>query len=95
MLVQTKEDNAAVANITAIILSCLKSIPQYESTHNIPISLGPQWMNMAKDLLLTLLPSPSTLVSRAAAEGLALLATLGVTEHGSPLSGRADAREQA
>lgn len=35
---------------------------------------------MAKDLLLTLLPSASTLVSRAAAEGLALLATLGVSE---------------
>jgi hypothetical protein len=77
---QPKEDNAAMVNITAIILSCLKAIPQYESTHNIPISLGPQWMNMAKDLLLTLLPSASTLVRRAAAEGLALLATLGVSE---------------
>lgn len=37
-------------------------------------------MNKAKDLLLTLLPSTSTIVRRAAAEGLALLATLGVTE---------------
>lgn len=37
-------------------------------------------MNKAKDLLLTLLPSASTIVRRAAAEGLALLATLGVTE---------------
>lgn len=37
-------------------------------------------MNTAKDLLLTLLPSTSTIVRRAAAEGLALLATLGVTE---------------
>lgn len=35
---------------------------------------------MAKDLLLTILPSVSFLVRRAAAEGLALLATLGVTE---------------
>ena len=37
-------------------------------------------MNKAKDLLLTLLPSTSNIVRRAAAEGLALLATLGVTE---------------
>lgn len=37
-------------------------------------------MNKAKDLLLTLLPSASTIVRRAAAEGLALLATVGVTE---------------
>lgn len=37
-------------------------------------------MNKAKDLLLTLLPSASSIVRRAAAEGLALLATLGVTE---------------
>jgi hypothetical protein len=37
-------------------------------------------MSKAKDLLLTLLPSASNVVRRAAAEGLALLATLGVTE---------------
>ena len=37
-------------------------------------------MNKAKVLLLTLLPSASTNVRRASAEGLALLATLGVTE---------------
>jgi hypothetical protein len=37
-------------------------------------------MNKAKDLLLTLLPSASNIVRRAVSEGLALLATLGVTE---------------
>ena len=37
-------------------------------------------MNKAKDLLLTLLPSTSSTVRRAAAEGLAHLATLGVSE---------------
>jgi hypothetical protein len=37
-------------------------------------------MNKAKDILLTLLPSASNIVRRACAEGLALLATLGVTE---------------
>jgi len=69
-----------VANITAVLLSCLQALPLHESTHNVPIGLGPPWMNTAKDLLLTLLPSASTIVRRAAAEGLALLATLGVTE---------------
>jgi hypothetical protein len=44
------------------------------------MGLGPPWMSKAKDLLLTLLPSASNVVRRAAAEGLALLATLGVTE---------------
>lgn len=77
---QGKEDSAAVANITAVLLSCLKSLPLHESSHNVPMGLGPPWMNKAKDLLLTLLPSASNVVRRAAAEGLALLATLGVTE---------------
>lgn len=75
-----KEDNAAIANITAVLLSCLKALPLHEATHDIPIGLGPPWMNKAKDLLLTLLPSTSNIVRRAASEGLALLATLGVTE---------------
>jgi hypothetical protein len=77
---QGKEDSAAVANITAVLLSCLKSLPLHEATHNVPVGLGPPWMNKAKDLLLMLLPSASNVVRRAAAEGLALLATLGVTE---------------
>lgn len=37
-------------------------------------------MNKAKDLFLTFLPVQSTIVRRASAEGLSLLATLGVTE---------------
>jgi len=78
--VKPKEDSAAVANITAVLLSCLKALPLHEATHNVPIGLGPPWMNKAKDLLLTLLPSASNIVRRSAAEGLALLATLGVSE---------------
>lgn len=78
--VKQKEDSAAMTNITAVLLSCLQSLPLHESTHNVPISLGPPWMNKAKDLLLTLLPSGSNDIRRAAAEGLALLATLGVSE---------------
>jgi hypothetical protein len=75
-----EEDSAAMTNITAVLLSCLQSLPLHESTHNIPVSLGPPWMNKAKNLLLTLLPSASNDIRRAAAEGLALLATLGVSE---------------
>jgi hypothetical protein len=77
---QTKEINASLVNVTAVLLSCLKALPIDESTHNIPIGLGPTWMNKAKDVFLIVLPSPSHVVRRAAAEGLALLATLGVKE---------------
>jgi hypothetical protein len=77
---KSKEDKSAVANIIAVLLSCLQTYPLHESTHNVPIGLGPPWMNKAKDLLLALLPDSSHVVRRAAAEGLALLATLGVTE---------------
>lgn len=77
---QTKDDHAAIANITAVLLACLEALPLHEATHDIPIGLGPPWMNKAKDLLLALLPATSNIVRRAAAEGLALLATLGVTE---------------
>jgi hypothetical protein len=77
---QAKEDSAAIANISAVLISCLKSLPLHETTHNVAIGFGPPWMNKAKDLLLTLLPSASNIVRRACAEGLALLATLGVSE---------------
>ena len=42
--------------------------------------MGPPWMNRAKDLFFALLPSSVHLIRRAAAEGLSMLATLGVTE---------------
>ena len=77
---KTKEGNASIVNVTAVLLSCLKALPIQESTHNVPIGLGPTWMNKAKDVLLAVLPSPSHTVRRAAAEGLAFLATLGVNE---------------
>lgn len=69
-----------MANITAVLLSCLQTLPLQEATHNVSIGLGPPWMSKAKDLLLTLLPSASHVVRRAAAEGLGLLATLGAKE---------------
>mmetsp|Transcript_8614 Transcript_8614/g.24768 ORF Transcript_8614/g.24768 Transcript_8614/m.24768 type:complete len:2534 (-) Transcript_8614:705-8306(-) len=74
------QESSAIVNIVTVLLACLKTIPLHEATHNVPIGLGPLWMNKAKDLLVMLLPSSSHEVRRAAAEGLALLATLGVTE---------------
>jgi hypothetical protein len=77
---QSKDVNAGLANVTAVLLSCLRALPINESTHNVPIGLGPTWMNKAKDVLLSVLLSPSQVVRRGAAEGLAFLATLGVKE---------------
>jgi hypothetical protein len=51
-----------------------------ESTHDIPVGLGPTWMNKASSILLQIIQSPSNIVRRAAAEGLAFVATLGVKE---------------
>jgi hypothetical protein len=79
---KTKEESAAATNITAVLLACLQAIPLHEATHNLPLGLGPEWMNKGKDLLLTLLPSWSSFVRRGAAEGLALLASIGVSEEG-------------
>jgi hypothetical protein len=73
-------DYSAAANIIAVLLSCLQALPLHESSNNVPVNLGPPWMMKAKDMLLTLIPSSSHVVRRAAAEGLGLLATLGVTE---------------
>ena len=42
--------------------------------------MGPPWMSRAKDLLFAALPLCSHLARRAASEGLAMLATLGVSE---------------
>ena len=77
-----KDENAPIANVIAVLLLCLQSLPLHESTHNVTIGLGPPWMTKAKDILLALLPSSSISIRRAAAEGLALLATLGVSEDG-------------
>ena len=73
-----KDNLASVTNITAALLSCVKSLPLEESTHDVPIGLGPTWMNRASSILLSILQSPSDEIRRAAAEGLAFLATLGV-----------------
>jgi hypothetical protein len=79
-LPQSKDSIASTTNIVAVLLSCVKTLPVDESTHDIPIGLGPTWMNKASSILLTILPSPSNEVRRAAAEGLGFLATLGVKE---------------
>lgn len=64
----------------ATILSCLQALPLHESTYDTLIGVGPPWMERATSLLLRLLPSPSDIIRRGAAEGLSFLATLGVSE---------------
>ena len=76
----SKECAAGLANVTTVVLSCLRALPINESTHNVPIGLGPTWMNKAKDVLLSVLHSSSAVVRRGAAEGLSFLATLSVKE---------------
>ncbi|GKY98505.1 hypothetical protein MPSEU_000807600 [Mayamaea pseudoterrestris] len=73
-------DCSATTNIATVLLACLRAIPLQDSTKNDPVGLGPQWMNKAKSLLLTIMPSLSTNVLRGASESLALLVTVGVSE---------------
>jgi hypothetical protein len=63
-----------------VLLSCVKALPVDESTHDIPIGLGPSWKNKASAMLVSLISSPVNDIRRAAAEGLSFLATLGVKE---------------
>jgi len=77
---RSRDEIAAASNISATLLACLQALPLHEASTENFISMGPPWMNRAKDLFFALLPSSVHLVRRAAAEGLSMLATLGVTE---------------
>ena len=77
---KVKEHSASFANIAAVLVSCLKSLPIQESSKNVPIGIGPTWMTVAKSILLNIFSSRSPFVRRAAAEGLSILSTLGVNE---------------
>lgn len=78
--VKPLEEDVLAANATATVLACLQALPLHESTHNTLISQSAPWMERSTSLLLRLLPSPSGIIRRAAAEGLSLLATLGTSE---------------
>ena len=78
--VKPPEEDVLAANATATVLACLQALPLHESTHNTLISQSAPWMERSTSLLLRLLPSPSGIIRRAAAEGLSLLATLGTSE---------------
>lgn len=78
--VKPQEDDVTALNVIATVLACLQALPLHESTHDTLIDRGPPWMERATSLLLRLLPSPSGIIRRGAAEGLSLLATLGVSE---------------
>lgn len=78
--VKPQEEDIPASNVIATILACLQALPLHESTHGTFVDRGPPWMERATSLLLRLLPSPSGIIRRGAAEGLSLLATLGVSE---------------
>jgi hypothetical protein len=80
-----REEDVLSTNLTAAVLACLQALPLYEATHDTLIGVGPLWMERATRLLLQLLPSPSDIIRRGAAEGLALLATCGVSEDANTL----------
>eukprot|EP00986_Skeletonema_menzelii_P004460 scaffold1524_cov140-Skeletonema_menzelii.AAC.1 len=82
---KSSEEDVPSTNLTAAVLACLQALPLYEATHDTLIGVGPPWMVRATDLLLRLLPTPSDIIRRGAAEGLALLATLGVSEDANTL----------
>eukprot|EP00536_Pseudo-nitzschia_multiseries_P003440 jgi/Psemu1/252652/estExt_Genewise1Plus.C_530049 len=78
---RSRKDNLASAtNVAAVILSCVQTLPVDESTHDIPVGLGPSWKTKASTILLSILSSRVSDVRRAAAEGLAILSTLGIKE---------------
>ena len=79
---------AIYINATAAMISCLRSLPLHEGTNEALIGTGPPWMVRAARLLVSLLPSSVQLVRIAAAGGLGLLSSLGVTEdaHGLQVS---------
>ena len=78
--VKPLEEDVLAANATATVLAALQALPLHESTHNTLISQSAPWMERSTSLLLRLLPLPSGIIRRAAAEGLSLLATLGTSE---------------
>ena len=78
--VKPQEEDATATNLIATILACLQALPLHESNYDTLIDRGPPWMERATSLLLRLLPSPSDIIRRGAAEALSLLATLGVSE---------------
>ena len=82
---KSPEEDVPSTNLTAAVLACLQALPLYEATHDTLIGVGPPWMVRATDLLIRLLPTPSDIIRRGAAEGLALLATLGVSEDANTL----------
>jgi hypothetical protein len=78
--VKPPEEDVTASNVIATVLACLQALPLHESNYDTLVDRGPPWMEKATSLLLRLLPSPSGIIRRGAAEGLSLLATLGVSE---------------
>ena len=75
-----QKSHVAATNVAASLLSCLKALPLHDGTNGSVVGMGPKWMGSAVKLLSLLLHFSESCVQRAAAEGLGLLASLGVTE---------------
>ena len=65
-------------NITATLLSCLKALPVDEMSSEGNKGAGPPWMSRSVQLFLKLMKSSQSPVRRGAAEGLGLLASVGM-----------------
>lgn len=75
-----KNEDVTSTNVTATLLSCLKSLPSNEGLDGGITGTGPPWVSRCVRLFFQLLQSSRSLVRRGAAEGLGLLASLGIKE---------------
>jgi hypothetical protein len=80
ILSQGYKRHVSATNVAASLLSCLKALPLHDGTSGSVVGMGPKWMGSAVKLLSVLLPSSESFIQRASAEGLGLLASLGITE---------------
>jgi len=75
-----KQHIVSATNVSAALISCLQALPLHDGSNGAVVGMGPPWMARATMLFCMLLRSSAPLVRRVSAEGLGLLASLGVTE---------------
>ena len=75
------QENIAASNVTAAIVLCILNLPRSVGSHEMHADQGLSWTKAVADSFILLMSSSSSLVRRASAEGLALLATCGFNEN--------------
>lgn len=75
-----KLELVTAVNIVSTLLSCLRALPSNEGSDSGVVGTGPPWMSKMARLFFKLLTNPQPLVRRAAAEGLGILAPVGIKE---------------